>query len=788
MAKDKYVNRVLDERYHLKQLLDSGSFGAVYKALDVKLGRTVAVKILFEQDETAFRKEAQLAVQFEHPNVVKVFDYGSDAELDVGYIAMEFLNGLRLDQVIAQERGRVPLKMVAQFIDEIGSALQSAHDRELIHRDLKTRNVMLVQDGADLQRFVLLDLGLASQTNATSTLRNETLDGALSPQYASPEQFGQGKVDYRSDIYSFATLLFELVAGEIPFLREHLPAMMLAITTEPPPRMNDVALDREIPEELEELVRKCLEKHPEDRPPCIGDVRKQALAALRIDSGTAPPETLSAAPAGTQRPAAMGSGWKAPVDGTLRPPGTAAGETADGTAASTSTSPSPAWRDSSARRTATGRRPDWKTSSKSSYGIAAVLVLLPVVAFVIWKVLPPGEENGRENGGGTVAAGTFVLPEELSVKADGAAFLQTYLKIPEGHEDDTVQVLVDDCPAWLTVTVPDEIPSGQLFDISVKANEDAETATGDLTLTAVVGDWRSSVTVSVLLEAPEIWPLPPGFRAAAGTSTIKSDDARRFYGRIERTLRDDFAVPFVLILPRTESTRGRILRPYYMMENKVWNALFDEFWQQLPQESRSSPARQSWQLGAMAGGADLPAAEHPELPTMRISPKLAHEFAVWLTNGRGHLPTFDQWNLATGLSEWQSGDKDLRGDYALGPFRTPPAGADPDVAVNLRSNGPRPVGSSADDITITGLRDMSGNGLEITDSILQQPSLHLGDLAVRSTTTDRLRIHLRGRSYLSRQPLTWEEISQTADSPDTIGYAEVDPVVGFRVVLETTDQ
>ena len=91
MPKDRYEDQELDGRYQLQRLLDAGNFGAVYEARDSKLGRTVAVKILFEKDETAFRKEAKLAVQFDHPNVVKVFDYGSDEKLNVGFIVMEFL-------------------------------------------------------------------------------------------------------------------------------------------------------------------------------------------------------------------------------------------------------------------------------------------------------------------------------------------------------------------------------------------------------------------------------------------------------------------------------------------------------------------------------------------------------------------------------------------------------------------------------------------------------------------------------------------------------------------------
>jgi len=287
MAEDKFEGRKLDDRYHLQRRLDAGSFGAVYEAVDLKFDSTVAVKILFEQNlesASAFRKEARLARQFKHSNVVTVFDYGSDKKLDVGYIVMEFLKGCRLDQLIVPG-SPITDRMIAKFTDEVGSALQSAHERQLVHRDLKPRNVMLVDEGTSHERFVLLDLGLASQTDSTATLRNQTLDGAMTPHYASPEQFNQGTVEFPSDIYSFGTVLYELITGKIPFPREQLLGMMMAICNDPPPPFADVVPEREVPPALEEVVMQCLEKRPENRPASMQEVRERVLASMGFATG-----------------------------------------------------------------------------------------------------------------------------------------------------------------------------------------------------------------------------------------------------------------------------------------------------------------------------------------------------------------------------------------------------------------------------------------------------------------------------------------------------------------------
>lgn len=677
MSKDRYEDQELDNRYHLQRLLDAGSFGAVYEARDLKLGRIVAVKILFEQDETAFRKEAKLAVQFEHPNVVKVFDYGSDKKLNVGYIVMEFLNGRRLDQLITSQSGRVSYPMIAQFADEIGSALQLAHDRQLIHRDLKPRNVMLVDDGTSQERFVLLDLGLASQTNSTSTLRNQTLDGALSPHYASPEQFGQGSVDFRSDVYSFGTILFELVTGQIPFPRDQLLGLMMAICNEQSPRMSDIAPDRDVPDELEEIIQHCLQKAPADRPGSMRIVRETILKALLPTYSSASPHTMNFARGDTDpNEMPIGNIYTAGT-GTLLPPGPGGSERG--------LSQRPSWKESS-RRNALPPQPEWKPDRSSRNSIVFGLLLLPVLLFVVWQ---------------------YLIPDNAPVE---------------------------------------EVP----------------------------------------VQTQQPWKLPEGFAPLPASPIIQATvDGRAYYQQIERVVGEGLSVGFVLIDPPRIAGGSRVAAPYYIMENKVWNRLYAVYAEQSAHLTSEDDLKDDWKLGAMAGGRDLGVQDHPELPVFRVTAGQAHRFAVWLSGIHGHLPSIDQWTLATGLHHRQTRSNEMQDVYPEGPYKGVWEGGSADVAVNRRSEGPRPVGSALDDVTITGVRDMAGNGQELTETLINGG--RVGDASTREESRSLLSVLVRGRSYISHQPLTWEDIGESAEVPDAIGYTESDPTIGFRVVLETAD-
>jgi serine/threonine protein kinase/formylglycine-generating enzyme required for sulfatase activity len=769
MPKDKYENSTLDGRYHLQRLLDSGSFGAVYEARDTKLGRIVAVKILFEKDETAFRKEAKLAVQFDHPNVVKVFDYGADSDLGVGYIVMEFLKGCRLDQLITQHRGRVPDSVILRFADQIGAALQLAHERNLIHRDLKPQNVMLVEEGTLQERFVLLDLGLASQMNSTSTLRNQTLDGALSPRYASPEQMGQETVDYRSDIYSFGTMLYELFTGEVPFVRDQILSLMMAICSETPPSFQFTAPNRRVPSEVEVIVQHCLSKKADERPESIRIVRSRILAAFGADTAMPP----AVAP-GIKRSEGLSSSGIPLLTGTMQPP------ILDG--------------NSDLPKASSAGRSDWQSSvgrdqrSEKQSGpwlaiLASIVVLLPILYIVgpKFRGAPTPTPIVPHSPGMRTA-------DEIQISAGGSGILAVYVEPSNDALADgqTLTLATSETPDWLQVQIPEKLLPSEMLDLTIISEPVLTARSGEFTLHTSLGTWKDSKRIRVNVVAPEPWPLPAGFEPAVGTDLVRAGgDGRVFYRNIVRVINAELPVNFILIYPpENSSATSKTTPPFYMMENKVWNALFEQYWLATGAVDPHSSASADWKDGATAGAAKLDAISHPNLPVVRVTAYIAHQFAIWLGGENVcHLPSIDQWDMASGLPHWQGMTSDQRAEYPVGPFRGPWIEGTTKVCVNRRQLGPQPVGESSDDVTITGCRDMAGNVLELTDFLMG--GSRVGDM-VPGSEGSLQQVLLRGRSYFNSSPLTWDDLRNPKDFAGMTGYDEPDPTIGFRVVLETT--
>lgn len=281
VRKDRFEGERLSNRYLLEKLLDRGGFGGVYKGIDSRFDSQVAIKVLtppFSDNE--FRREAKLNRAFRHPNVVEVYDYGIDRGL--AYIVMEYLRGDRVDQLLHNRFNRLfPLELLDKFVYEITSALQNAHEQALVHRDLKPQNVMLIDEGKPTERFILLDFGIAAQTDATNTMRNSTRDTAFTPNYGAPERFTGEETDHRTDIYSFGIILYELVTGTLPFQNDRLLALMQAVQHDPPPTFEEVAPHVKGCEHIETLIMRCLEKQQSDRPQSMAEVREEYFEARK---------------------------------------------------------------------------------------------------------------------------------------------------------------------------------------------------------------------------------------------------------------------------------------------------------------------------------------------------------------------------------------------------------------------------------------------------------------------------------------------------------------------------
>ena len=291
--------------YRIEARLGEGGMGVVYKAHDSHLHRSVALKVLPPEKvadperKRRFVREARAASALNHPNIVTVHDI--DQSDGVDFIAMEYVEGKTLDKTIGR-RG-LKLDLALKYAIQIADALAKAHAAGIVHRDLKPGNVMVTEDG----RVKVLDFGLAKLTETTAGPEDETRTERQSTElgvivgtasYMSPEQAEGKKVDARSDIFSFGSLLYEMLTGRRAF-RGDTPALTLAaILKEEPPALSTIAKD--ISRELGRIVARCLRKDPNRRFQHMDDV-KIALEELQEESISGKLTTSEVRPLGHQR-------------------------------------------------------------------------------------------------------------------------------------------------------------------------------------------------------------------------------------------------------------------------------------------------------------------------------------------------------------------------------------------------------------------------------------------------------------------------------------------------------
>jgi len=254
-------------RYLVIQKLGAGAFGTVYKAKDKILGRLVAIKTIRLEGLAAqgasldelmerFNREAQVSAQLKHPNIVTIYDVGqADA---MNYLAMEFIDGVGLDRIIAEAGGKIPVTRAAQIAAQVADALDFAHKNSVIHRDIKPANIMI--EAGD--RVKVTDFGIAKVTTSGEHL---TVTGSLlgTPSYMSPEQARGTELDGRSDLFAVGCILYELLTGKKAFRGESITGLIFKIITEEPPPIHEI--EPELPESVVRIVNKALSKAPEMR-------------------------------------------------------------------------------------------------------------------------------------------------------------------------------------------------------------------------------------------------------------------------------------------------------------------------------------------------------------------------------------------------------------------------------------------------------------------------------------------------------------------------------------------
>jgi serine/threonine protein kinase/DNA-binding CsgD family transcriptional regulator len=281
------LGKTLLNRYHITDHLGDGSTATVFKAVDLRLGRPVALKILLphvrSSTRSRFFQEAKAAAQLNHPNIMAIYDMVEDYEQP--FLVVEFVEGVPLADYIPSSP-----EMVVNLGQQIAMALDYAHERQIIHRDIKPANIQVTP----AKQVKIMDLGLALPREATRVTAEGMIIGT--PAYLSPEQAQGHPLDHRTDIYSLGIVLYEMVTGQLPFDADDISALLLQQVRQPPPPPRLIVPN--LPVGLEMVILKALEKHPSRR---FQSCRIMAEALQDSLKATVSPD----APTSAKRPAGL---------------------------------------------------------------------------------------------------------------------------------------------------------------------------------------------------------------------------------------------------------------------------------------------------------------------------------------------------------------------------------------------------------------------------------------------------------------------------------------------------
>jgi eukaryotic-like serine/threonine-protein kinase len=270
------VGEVVADRYELEELVGTGGMSSVFKARDRLLERPVALKILHEHYLSdpdyveRFRREARAVAQLAHPNIVTVIDRGEQDGRQ--FIVFEYVDGENLKQVVSRE-GPMPVREAVELALQVAKALGYAHDRGIVHRDVKPQNVILNEDG----RAKVTDFGIARSLDVDGVTQTGAVLGTS--DYIAPEQAQGQQVDEKTDVYSLGVVLYELLTGELPFRGEGFVAVAMQHVNEPPPNVLDRRGD--VPPRLGLVIERAMAKRPEDRHASMNELVADLEASLR---------------------------------------------------------------------------------------------------------------------------------------------------------------------------------------------------------------------------------------------------------------------------------------------------------------------------------------------------------------------------------------------------------------------------------------------------------------------------------------------------------------------------
>jgi eukaryotic-like serine/threonine-protein kinase len=274
--------------YKIVSMIGKGGMGEVYLGTDTRLGRPVAIKVSAREFNDRFEREARAISTLNHPNICTLYDVGPN------YLVMEYIEGETLSKII--ERGPLPLDKALPYAVQVVDALAAAHAKGVIHRDLKPGNIIITKNGVKVLDFGLAKLSgekLSGDSAASIETVTEpiTRAGAIlgTLYYMAPEQVEGKEANERSDIFSFGVVFYEMITGQRPFNGDTQAAVLASLLKDQPPPMSQ--WQPAVPRQLERVVRKCLEKKPDDRWQSARDL-KPTLELIDLD---APPANMSSA-------------------------------------------------------------------------------------------------------------------------------------------------------------------------------------------------------------------------------------------------------------------------------------------------------------------------------------------------------------------------------------------------------------------------------------------------------------------------------------------------------------
>ena len=308
--------------YRLDELAGRGGMGVVFRATHIALERQVAVKLIApelaadEKFRQRFQRESRVAASIDHPHVIPIFDAGDeDGQL---YVAMRYVEGTDLGALVAHQ-GTLEPPQAVELIAQVSDALDAAHERGLVHRDVKPANVLLESRPSGYHAY-LTDFGLVKTVGAASGVLTRTGQWLGTPDYAAPEQILGAEVDARTDVYALGCMLYQLIAGKPPFEADTDVAKMFAHLSNPPPSLSDSRPDT--PAALDEVIRSALAKEPAERQGSAGELTAAARAAIAVPAATVPapaPPTAAAPQADTVLAPTAHAGTPRPTEPPPRP-------------------------------------------------------------------------------------------------------------------------------------------------------------------------------------------------------------------------------------------------------------------------------------------------------------------------------------------------------------------------------------------------------------------------------------------------------------------------------------